>query len=68
MFITELRHTIALFLYNVGFNNDWSGRLAQILIVGLLLLALCIVAALFKRYLIPLILKIVEKTNTQWDD
>lgn len=68
MFITELRHTIALFLDNVGFNNDWSGRLAQILIVGLLLLALCIVAALFKRYLIPLILKIVEKTNTQWDD
>lgn len=68
MFITELRHTIALFLNNVGFNNDWSGRLAQILIVGLLLLALCIVAALFKRYLIPLILKIVEKTNTQWDD
>lgn len=68
MFITELRHTIALFLNNVGFNNDWSGRLAQILIVGLLLLALCIVAALFKRYLIPLILNIVEKTNTQWDD
>ena len=68
MFITELRHTIALFLNNVGFNNDWSGRLAQILIVGLLQLALCIVAALFKRYLIPLILKIVEKTNTQWDD
>ena len=68
MFITNFRHTIALFLNNLGFNNDWSGRMSQILVVALLLLALCFMAALFKRYLIPIILKIVEKTETKWDD
>lgn len=68
MFITNFRHTIALLLNNLGFNNDWSGRLSQILVVALLLLALCFMASLFKRYLIPIILKIVEKTETKWDD
>lgn len=68
MFITNFRHTLTLFLNNLGFNNDWSGRLSQILVVALLLLGLCFMAALFKRYLIPIILKIVEKTETKWDD
>ena len=68
MFITDLRNLIDSYLFELGFSNNWSANLAQIIVVCTLLIAMCIIASLCKRFLIPLILKIVEKTETKWDD
>lgn len=68
MFITNLRSLIETYLLELGFSNDWSSSLSQVTIVCALLATMCVVAALCQRFLIPIILKVVEKTETKWDD
>lgn len=66
--IYQGRILISNFLQSVGLNADWSGRLAQILIVASLFVVGFIIAGVFRRWVKPLILKYVERTETKWDD
>lgn len=53
---------------NIGTNADWSTRLSQIIVIVGLIAAAFLLGYVFRKLVIPVILKVVEKTETQWDD
>lgn len=66
--IHQSRLLLETIFSDLGFNATHSTALAQITLVGsILLLSLMLVWAL-NRFLVPVVTKIVEKTPTKWDD
>lgn len=68
MLIANFRKLLEALFISFDFNNDWSGRLAQIIVVGTLFLLCYVLTVCLKKLIIPIILKVVEKTGTKWDD
>lgn len=66
--IFQIRKFLEALLADTGMNEDWCVRLAQITIVLGILLLFMLLAYGLRRFLVPPILRIVEKTETKWDD
>lgn len=66
--IPHLRHFLESLLSGAGVSGEWSARLAQFSVLILLLLLLLLLAYCLRRFVIPPVLRLVEKTRTQWDD
>lgn len=66
--IDTARHLLESLLIECNISAANSVRFAQIIVIALLLLLSYFIAWTFRTYAIPVILKIVEKTETKWDD
>lgn len=66
--IQLVRHFLESLLIECNISTANSIRIAQIIVIALLLLLSYFIAWTFRKYVIPVILKIVEKTETKWDD
>lgn len=66
--INATRHLFEMLLKNVGMASDISAHIAQVLVVALLLFVSCMLAWCIRRFISPVILKLVDKTETKWDD
>lgn len=62
------RSALEVLLNGGGTAPGLSSKLAQIAVVGGLLLSAYIMGYLFRRLIVPVILKIVDYTDTKWDD
>lgn len=62
------RHLLESLLFECNISTANCVRLAQILVIALLLLFSYFIAWTFRKYATPIVLKIVEKTETKWDD
>ena len=56
------------FYHSMGIAPLWSHRLRQLTLVLLVFLLALLAARLCKKWIVPAILKIVEKTSNKWDD
>lgn len=66
--INLARQLIESLLNDCHLSANSSIRIAQIIVIALLLLFSYFIAWTFRQYAIPIILKFVKKTKTQWDD
>lgn len=66
--INLARYLLESLLIECNISTANSVRLAQIIVIALLLLLSYFIAWAFRKYVIPVILHIVEKTETKWDD
>lgn len=66
--IPQLRLLLENLFSQLGLNAEHSTSFSQITVVVALLLVSLAFAWALSRYLIPVVLKIVEKTETKWDD
>lgn len=66
--ILLLRQLLETFFADLGANDAHAVQLAQITIVGCILLLSLMLVWLLNRTLVPALLKVVAKTPTKWDD
>lgn len=66
--INLARHLLETLLIECNISAANSVRLAQIIVIALLLLLCYFIAWTFRKYAMPVILQMVEKTETKWDD
>lgn len=66
--ISSIRQFLENVLQGMGFAGDTSVSGSQVIVVTGLLLLSYLFVWLLNRTLVPLILKIVDKTETKWDD
>lgn len=62
------RQTLEDLLIRLGTTNATSINLAQTMVICLLLLINYFLAYFFRKFAVPAILKIISKTETNWDD
>lgn len=66
--IASIRYLLETLLLQCCLSVSVSTRIAQIIVITLLLLFSYLLAWTFRRFAIPVILTIVERTETKWDD
>lgn len=66
--ILQIRQFLETMLSHIGLSPSVSVSVAQIIVVASLLLLSVLCVWLLNRTAVPLILKLVEKTETKWDD
>lgn len=66
--INATRQLFEVLLKNAGMANDTSTHIAQVIVIALLLFVGCMLAWCFRKFVSPIMLKLVDKTGTKWDD